>query len=112
MHIDLYHRLIELDRDNPKYHLMLANLLVERNESNAARAFYQIVLQLDLDCGEAYFHSGELCQKQQQWQRAISFYKTAVELKPNQVRYQYQLGEALEQFGSLSEAIDRYRQVD
>ncbi|MGC2186177.1 MAG: tetratricopeptide repeat protein [Terriglobales bacterium] len=109
--IEQYKRVITLTSDAGLLAATYANLgAAERmlGEDESARASYDQALQLNPNRYNAYLGLGELSEKQNRMDDAISNYSKAVELQPTDTGFLL-LGRALERTGRRAEALSAYQ---
>ncbi|MDT9194714.1 MAG: tetratricopeptide repeat protein [Limnospira sp. PMC 1240.20] len=104
-------RAVDFQGDDPQLQLALGVALVEGGtDLDRAEGCLRRSLELQPDQGEAYFYLGKLCQRRDQLQDALGFYRRCGELSPG-VDSALAVAAVLEKLGRPTEAVDQYRQV-
>ncbi|MDT9286193.1 tetratricopeptide repeat protein [Limnospira sp. PMC 1298.21] len=104
-------RAVDFQGDDPQLQLALGVALVEGGtDLDRAEGCLRRTLELQPDQGEAYFYLGKLCQRRDQLQEALGFYRRCGELSPG-VDSALAVAAVLEKLGRPTEAVDQYRQV-
>ncbi|MEG3973337.1 tetratricopeptide repeat protein [Microcoleus sp. herbarium8] len=92
--VEAYHNLLQVEPDNSKTWLQLAQALVRQEQMEDAIAVYRRLVELS-PCGQYYQQLGELLVKQEKWDEAIITYRRAIEFNPESYLYYHQLGEVI-----------------
>lgn len=107
--IENYTRAIEIDPTFWKAYLQRAAANYDNNQDRAVFEDCRLVLQLNPDCGEAYYYLGLARQRLGYTQSSIDAYTRAIKLDPNPARIYYQRGSAREELSEYTEALQDWR---
>lgn len=107
--LDSYHNFLQVQPDNWKVWLQLAQALVRGEQIEEAIASYHRAIELNPSSGEANHELGVALARQEQWEEAMAACLRAVELAPEFAEAYYLLGEVQAKLDRKEEAISSYR---
>jgi len=90
----------------------LADYLLQKEYLEEAHSLYQTLIDRHSSIAEVYQKAGYILQKQKQYEKAISQYKQADILLPDNIWTNKHLAQCYKQNGSLKEALGYYRKVE
>ena len=100
-----YEQAISIDSEFIPAYINLADLYRARNLDNEGKRYLQIAIEKRPDTGSAYYALGLLYVRQKNIDDALSLFRQAVEIEPQNILYKYIYAVALDSTGKYEESI-------
>ena len=110
--IQLYKQAIRMEGDNPIHHTRLGDACLYAEQSGQAISHYRRALQANPGHGEVALLPGELYRRFGKLKAAISQYRKAIKLVPDNAYYRYRLASAYNQKRQPRRRRPRVREID
>ncbi len=105
--------------DNSIANYLYAMAILKRHQLSAdaqatqqAEGYLENAIRVDAGCGEAYLELGILAYSRHDTEKAIDFYKKAIETRPQLSESYYRLGVAYDRLGKKKEAREQFQLHD
>ncbi len=107
----IYRQGVKDNRQNPKFHLALAQALAAQEKWQNASNKFKSALDLDSSLAVGYYHWGYVLCKMQKWQKAKDCYNKAIKLNSDFWEAYYQLGLIFQQEAKWQKAKNCHEKV-
>jgi protein O-mannosyl-transferase len=107
----LFHRAIEVTRDNYLAYNNLGFYLANRGKPEEAKEYYRQSIAINPNYSDALNNLGFVLAGERKHAEAISYYERALRSSPNQPEIHNNYGNALSELGNLDAAIAQYELV-
>jgi len=102
--IECFHNAVKYDPGNAQYHLHLAQLLEQINNTTSAVEHYRSAVSLDTSCTPAYYGLAKLLQHSQP-DAAITYINSAISLHGTNGEYYYLKAKILDELGQRGDSL-------
>lgn len=109
--ISIYLQGMQKNKQNPEFHLALAQALASQNKWERASNRFRLALKLDSNIAIGYYHWGYVLSQIEKWQQAEECYKKAIKIKPEYWEAYYYLGLIYQKFQKWHKAKECYQKV-
>lgn len=107
---EVFQKVLDIDQDeDPETYCHLAATYEKSGNHHQAIEYYRKAIRSDALWDEAWYGVGSCLYAQEKWFEALSVFKKATELNPDNPTYWLALADTEYEFGNLFSAIDAYQ---
>jgi tetratricopeptide (TPR) repeat protein len=103
--MEQYRKAVEMERENPSYHIRLGDAFAYSEMSVKAVAEYKKALKISPRRAEPHFSLAEIYRRYGKWMAAVAEYRKATQFNAMNPFYRYKLSQALWHTGMRDEAL-------